>query len=96
MQPTFMGTGQKQAAVEQLAVLKAQLAELELRVVAAVSDEEIQQSGHRDAAGWLAKATRIDRGDALGMVRLAGAVDRRWNQLAAGMAEGTVNPRRQW
>src|SRR5687767_7124448 len=85
LQPVFMSSDQKQAALVALRALKAQAAELELRVLAAATDEEAQEAGFRDVTGWLAKTTRADRSDARAARKLAEALDRRWTRVAQGM-----------
>ncbi|GAA3666903.1 hypothetical protein GCM10022237_28630 [Nocardioides ginsengisoli] len=89
VQPAFMATADKRWALVQLAQARAQLAELELRVLAA-SDEVGDATGARDCASWLAHVTRCDPRAARAERRLAAALERH-ERLAAGMRSGTVS-----
>ena len=51
VQPVFMSTEDKTAALAALRRLQARAAELELRVVAAVSGGEVEEAGFRDVTG---------------------------------------------
>ncbi|MBC7276644.1 DUF222 domain-containing protein, partial [Nocardioides sp.] len=89
--PTFMATGQKAAALLEIARAKAQLAELELRVMAA-ADDVAADSAARDVAAWLHHHTHqrpeVLRDD----LRLAHALDRTYHRVAAAMRRGECNP----
>ena len=89
VQPAFMAAADKRLALVQLAQARAQLAELELRVLAA-SDEVGDANGARDSAAWLAHATRSDPRAAHAERRLAAALER-YERLAGGMRSGTVS-----
>ncbi|WP_322938455.1 HNH endonuclease signature motif containing protein [Nocardioides bizhenqiangii] len=90
VQPTFMAPAQKQAAVLELDALEATLAELRLRVLASAADAA-EEAGARDVGAWTAQLTRADVSSARADARLAEALDRRWTQVAAGMADGKVS-----
>ncbi|MDZ5622464.1 DUF222 domain-containing protein [Nocardioides sp. HM23] len=90
VQPTFMTPAQKQAAVLELDALEASLAELRLRVLATASDAA-DLAGARDVGAWTAQLTRADVPAARADARLAEGLDRRWTQVAAGMADGKVS-----
>ena len=85
--PTFMSTDDKAAALVGLVRAEAQLAELRLRVLADAGDVA-EQSAARDAAGWLAQATRTRFAEARADLRLATALERELPVLAAAMREG--------
>ncbi|WP_344778643.1 DUF222 domain-containing protein, partial [Nocardioides panacisoli] len=91
VQPTFMTTGQKELALLGIASAQAQLVELKLRVLAAAGDLA-ETEGARDLGSWLCGHTRTDLRTARAETALAEALDRRWHQVAAGMAEGVVSP----
>ncbi|MEU0313644.1 DUF222 domain-containing protein [Nocardioides sp. NPDC006273] len=88
--PTFMATDQKAAALVEIARAKAQLAELELRVIAA-ADDVAADSAVRDVAAWLHHHTH-QRPEALrDDLRLAHALDRTYGRVAAAMRAGDCN-----
>lgn len=90
VQPTYMSTADKQAALVELSRIEGRTAELRMRILAA-SPEIGEESGARDAAAWLAHATQAEpattRADAL----LAERLERR-PLVAAAMREGRVSP----
>ena len=88
--PTFMTTADKKAALVALAGLHAQLEELDLRVLA-TADDVAYDEGCRDQAAWLAFHTRIDGSAARARLRMAQALDTTFTQVRTAMAEGTVN-----
>lgn len=90
VQPVFMSTAEKQAALVELARLEAQATEARLRVLAA-ADEVGDASGAKDAAAWVAVATQADPMTARADLNLAKALERR-PLVAAGMQEGSVSP----
>lgn len=89
--PTFMSTDDKAAALLQLGRVESQVAELRMRVLAC-SDDVAQEAGARDAGAWLAHATNTRRDEAATMAALAADLDRQLPRLAAGMREGSINP----
>ena len=92
--PTFMSTEDKAAALGELVRAEAQLVELRLRVLADAGDLAVATAA-RDAAGWLAKETRTRFADARADLALATALDREHPVLAAAMREGTRPWRRR-
>ncbi|MFI5627525.1 DUF222 domain-containing protein, partial [Nocardioides sp. NPDC051685] len=89
--PTFMATDQKAATLLEIARAKAQLAELELRVLATAQDVAADTAA-RDVAAWLHHHTHqrpeVLRAD----LRLADALDRTYHHVAAAMRQGECNP----
>lgn len=88
--PTFMRTAEKQTALTTLTELADRVAELRLRVLASAGDVA-EETGARDTAAWLAHASRLDRPATRRTARLADALDRRWQQVGAGVRAGSVN-----
>jgi Domain of unknown function (DUF222) len=88
--PTFMSTGDKRAAMVKLAAVEAQLKELQLRVRSSGEDVAVEE-GARDVAAWLTHHARLDRSQARREQRLAEALDQRWRRVASGMREGEVS-----
>ena len=89
--PAFMATDQKAATLLEIARAKAQLAELELRVLAA-ADDVAADTAARDVAAWLHHHTH-QRPEALRAdLRLAQALDRTYGLVAAAMRTGACNP----
>ncbi|MER7555939.1 DUF222 domain-containing protein [Nocardioides sp. NPDC126508] len=89
--PAFMDTGQKATTLLEIARAKAQLAELELRVLAA-ADDVAADTAARDVAAWLHHHTH-QRPEALRAdLRLATALDRTYALVAAAMRTGECNP----
>lgn len=87
--PTFMSTADKAAALTELVRAEAQLGELRLRILADAGDLA-HETAAKDAAGWLAQATRTRFSDARADLALASALDRDRPVLAAAMREGSV------
>ncbi|GAA1449695.1 hypothetical protein GCM10009641_80530 [Mycobacterium cookii] len=87
--PTFMSTSDKAAALRELVAAEAQLVELRLRVLADAGDLA-DATGAKDTAGWLAHQTRTRFSDARADMGLATVLDRERPVLAAGMREGAV------
>jgi hypothetical protein len=90
VQPGFMSTAEKQEALTAYTRLEAELEALRLRIIAA-SDDVAEDAGCRDVAAWLTGRTRTSAGGNVRDERLAGALDERWTQVAAALAEGAVN-----
>ncbi|MCW2814150.1 MAG: putative endonuclease [Nocardioides sp.] len=87
--PMFMATADKQAALLELAACAARLNELSLRVLAA-ADDVAEQHGARDAGAWLASAAVLDDHAGRRDLALARCLERR-PHLAAAMRAGTVD-----
>ena len=88
--PAFMATADKASALRELVTLESRMAELRMRILAD-ADDLAAESGARDAAGWLADSTHTRFEDARADLRLAVALDRRWQTLGAALREGRVN-----
>jgi hypothetical protein len=86
-----MSVAQKREALEVLDQRISQLESLRMRVVAG-SGEVAEVDGHRSVSSWLAGRVRRDPGRMVGLERLAVALDTRYAAVAAGLAEGRVNP----
>lgn len=89
VQPTFMGSADKQAALAQIAAGEAALAELRLRVLAS-SGDIAEDVGARDVAAWFARAVHADPAQSRADLRLATSLEDR-PLVAAGMREGVVS-----
>ncbi|WP_322936950.1 DUF222 domain-containing protein [Nocardioides bizhenqiangii] len=89
-QPVYLSPAEKKAAVTTLARLEAMTAELKLRVVATAEDAACLALA-RDTGAWLASVTKADFPVSRAQARLADALDRRWQRVAAAMADGTVS-----
>jgi hypothetical protein len=88
--PVFMPTSEKGAALLGLDRVASQLSALRLRVLAAAEDVAMAD-GARDPAAWLAHRARADRGRARRDLRLARALDTGWREVARALREGAVN-----
>ncbi|MBM7518596.1 HNH endonuclease signature motif containing protein [Nocardioides nitrophenolicus] len=88
-QPAYLSVAEKERVLVDLAGARAQLAELEARVLAVAGDVAVER-GARDVAAWWAHATRTDPRAARAEVHLARALEQR-AVVAAGMREGTVS-----
>ena len=88
--PTFMSTADKAAALTELVALQAQHAELLLRLLASASDVA-EDTAARDAGDWLAHATRSRPEDTRADLTLAVALDRRHTVLADALRDGAAN-----
>jgi hypothetical protein len=90
VQVTFMDPREKRAALVRLARLESQLTAVRLRLMAA-SDDLAQAEGARDVAALLTHHTLGDAVAHRRELRLAEALDRRWEQVAAALSCGGVN-----
>src|SRR5690242_4578385 len=88
--PSFMRTPEKAAALAELGRVESQVAELRLRILADADDVAVEFAG-RDVAGWVQWATRCRGEDARADLRLALALDRRYPTLGAALREGSAN-----
>jgi hypothetical protein len=89
--PSFMATDEKTTTLLEIARAKAQLAELELRVLA-VAEDVAAESAARDVAAWLHQHTRQRSETLRADLRLAAALDRSYGIVAAAMRTGACNP----
>lgn len=87
--PTFMTTADKAAALTELVRAESQLAELRLRILGDAGDLA-HETAAKDASGWFAKETRTRFADARADLSLAGALDRDRTLVARGMRDGSV------
>ncbi|WP_406031358.1 HNH endonuclease [Nocardioides sp. NBC_00163] len=85
-----MATDQKATTLIEIARAKAQLAELELRVLA-TADDVAAVSAARDVAAWLHHHTHQRPETLRADLRLAQALDRTYHQVAAAMRAGACN-----
>lgn len=90
LDPTFMATADKEAALVAWTDLVALVEAQRLRLMAAAADVAADH-GHRDAAVWLAQELRLDRSQARRDQKLAVALSDRWHVLAAALAKVRVN-----
>ncbi len=90
VEPVFMTSADKQAALLELTKRAAQLEELRLRVLAS-ADDVAQEQGMRDAAAWLAHAARVEPEQARGDLRLARALDRDHPAAREAMRDGVLS-----
>jgi Domain of unknown function (DUF222) len=88
--PVFMPTADKKAALLALDRVSGRLEELRLRVMAAADDVAVDE-GARDVAAWLAHHGRRDRGETRRDLRLADALDTRRQQTRRALREGVVS-----
>ncbi|WP_460711505.1 HNH endonuclease signature motif containing protein [Nocardioides dilutus] len=88
--PGFMSTSDKRAALVRQARVEARLKELGLRVLASSGDVAVDE-GARDVAGWVDHHNRVDRPTARREQRLAEGLQERWRRVQAGMRQGEVN-----
>jgi hypothetical protein len=90
LQAIYLSSADKRAVLLALNTAARQLAELNLRVIAASSDVA-EEDGARDIAAWLAPRVQADGPAVRADQRLAQALDTRWSAVQAGMAAGQVS-----
>ena len=90
LDPTFMSTADKRAAILRGARVEARLKELGLRVLASAEDV-VSDEGDRDQAAWLDRHARMDRPTARAEQRVAEALEGRWRLVQAGMRDGAIS-----
>jgi hypothetical protein len=88
--PMYMPTPAKAAALVELARISSRVQVLLGRVLAGADDVALDD-GARSAAAWLAHRTRTSYGPAAAAVGLGEALDGRWQQLGAAVSAGQVN-----
>ena len=88
VEPTFMSTPEKEAALVALTEARSQLDSLTLRVLAE-ADDIAEAHGMRDAAAWLAVSTRTTARSARRDLALARALGRHAH-VADGLASGAL------
>ncbi|HEY9393399.1 MAG TPA: HNH endonuclease, partial [Nocardioides sp.] len=87
--PAYWRTEQKKDRLERLERIQAKQAALKLRVLAAAGDIA-EETGAKDASGWMRTELLVDKGVARSQVKLAAAVSK-YELVAAGLAEGVVS-----
>ncbi|MEU0269347.1 DUF222 domain-containing protein [Nocardioides sp. NPDC006303] len=87
--PAYWRTGQKKDLLERLEKLQAQQAALRLRVLATAGDIA-EETGAKDASGWMRTELLVDKAVGRAQVKLAAAVTK-YDLVAAGLAEGVVS-----
>ncbi|MFJ2755625.1 DUF222 domain-containing protein [Nocardioides sp. NPDC087217] len=87
--PAYWRTEQKKDLLERLEKLQAQQAALKLRVLAAAGDIA-EETGAKDASGWMRTELLVDKAVARSQVKLAAAVAK-YGLVAAGLAAGVVS-----
>ena len=88
VQPLFLPVEAKGDLLAELAAAKAQLEELELRVLATCGDAAAA-TGARDIGAWLSATLPVEGRTARAVTRLAVAVEG-WPQVAEALAEGRL------
>lgn len=89
LNPAFLDTSQKEQVLTRLHQQAAQLAGVELAVIAA-ADDIAAEAGDKDVSGWLTRRLHLDRRVARAQVRLAADLDHRWTQVATTLAAGEI------
>ena len=87
--PAYWRAGQKKDVLERLEKLQAQQAALKLRVLAAAGDIA-EETGAKDAAGWMRTELLVDKAVARAQIKLAAGVAK-YDLVAAGLAAGVVS-----
>ncbi|WP_406023275.1 HNH endonuclease [Nocardioides sp. NBC_00850] len=87
--PTYWRTGQKKDLLERLEKLQAQQAALKLRVLASAGDIA-EETGAKDASGWMRTNLLVDKAVARSQIKLATGVAK-YDLVATGLAEGVVS-----
>ena len=88
-----MSPAEQRTTLLELDRLTSALAELRLRLLAAADKGDVgAECGASSTAGWVAHATRQVRPSVSSDVRLAKALDERFELTRAAMASGRVNP----
>ena len=87
--PAYWRTDQKKDLLQRLEKLQAQQAALKLRVLAAAGDIA-EETGAKDASGWMRTELLVDKAVGRAQVKLAAGVAK-YDLVAAGLAEGVVS-----
>ncbi|MEU4450548.1 DUF222 domain-containing protein [Nocardioides sp. NPDC023903] len=87
--PAYWRTGQKKEFLERVEKLQAQQAALKLRVLASAGDIA-EETGAKDASGWMRTELLVDKAVARSQIKLATGVAK-YGLVAAGLAEGVVS-----
>ncbi|OIJ23580.1 HNH endonuclease signature motif containing protein [Nocardioides luteus] len=87
--PVYWRTEQKKDLLERLERLQAQQAAVKLRVLASAADIA-EETGAKDASGWLRTELLVDKAVARSQIKLAAGIAK-YDLVAAGLAEGVVS-----
>jgi hypothetical protein len=87
--PAYWRTGQKKDRLERLERIQAKQAALKLRVLACAGDIA-EETGAKDASGWMRTELLVDKGVACSQIKLAAGIAK-YDLVAAGLAEGVVS-----
>jgi hypothetical protein len=88
--PMFMRTQDKAAALEGISAVINQSEELRLRLLDSAEDVA-EQTDDRDPAAWLARTTLLDRSQARRLQRVGHSVGRRWARVRQALRDGGIN-----
>jgi hypothetical protein len=88
--PSFMRTADKAAAMTGLGALSSQIDELRMRIMAD-ADDVAADAAARDIGGWYAQETRTDPASAKLDATLAPDLERRWTLVGEGMRSGEIS-----
>ncbi len=88
--PLYMRTADKAAALLGIEQQRARLDELALRVLAG-ADDVAAESGDRHAGEWLSRNARLDGAEGRRRLRLARALDGTYGTIRAGLRDGEVH-----
>ena len=88
--PTYLGAGEKRAALTLVTRAIEQLAAVQARLLASAEDVAVE-TGDRNVASWAERALRADYSAVARTTRLGEALDRRWPEVREAYADGRVN-----
>ncbi|GGU42427.1 HNH endonuclease signature motif containing protein [Nocardioides albus] len=87
--PVYWRTDEKKDRLKRLEIIQAKQAALKLRILA-VSGDIAEETGSKDASGWMLTELLVDKKIGRSEVKLAAAVSR-YELVAAGLAEGVIS-----
>ncbi|MFE7228707.1 DUF222 domain-containing protein [Nocardioides sp. NPDC057577] len=87
--PAYWRTGQKKDRLARLEKIHAKQAALKLRVLASAGDIA-EETGAKDASGWMRSELLVDKGVARSQIKFAAGLAK-YDLVAAGLAEGVVS-----
>src|SRR5215218_8737174 len=90
IEPGYRKVSEKKDLLVRLSRIAARVEAERMRVLA-VADDVAVETGARSTAHWLADATRDNIGPVRRLSVLAEALDQRWTEVGAALAEGAVN-----
>lgn len=88
--PSYMRTSEKEAALRALAQVAARVDGLRMRVMSVAGDVAADE-GAKDVAAWVGAHLNVDRGAARRELRLAHALDVRWAQVREAIDRGDLS-----